>query len=473
MGGFFGVASVTDCVSDLFYGTDYHSHLGTRRGGLAVSGKDGFQRVIHDITFSQFRSKFDSDIPRMRGRTGIGVISDTEDQPLIIGSHLGNYALVTVGAVRNADALVRKAYGKRTTHFSEMSGGEINPTELIATLINREASFEDGIRRAQEQIAGSCSLLLLTGRGIYAARDRFGRTPVVLGQGPSGLAATMETCALPNLGYRVERFLGPGEVLRFDAEGWETLVEPGSRLRVCAFLWIYYGYPSSHYETIGVEAARNRCGALLARRETVRPDCVAGIPDSGIGHALGFSNESGIPYRRPFTKYTPTWPRSFLPRDPVRRHLVARMKLIPIPEFIRGQRLLFCEDSIVRGTQLGGMIRRLEELGAREIHMRAACPPLVFRCPYLNFSRSKAESSLAARKAIRELEGGRIAALREYVLEGSDRFEAMVSRIGADLGLTSLRYQRRADMFEAIGLPADRVCDTCWSGAPCPAPDGP
>lgn len=471
MGGFFGVVSASDCVADLFYGTDYHSHLGTRRGGLAVLGEAGLARTIHDITNSQFRTKFDDDIRRMRGRMGIGIISDTEDQPLLIRSHLGDYAIVTVGAVRNAGELVRQAFRTRTTHFSEMSDGEINPTELVATLINQGSSFEEGIRLAQERIEGSCSLLILTRDALYAARDFLGRTPVILGRGEGKYAATMETCALPNLGYEIERYLGPGEIVRIDADGARTLQPPGDRMQVCAFLWIYYGYPSSHYEAINVEESRNRCGVMLARRETAGADSVSGIPDSGIGHAIGFSNESGIPYRRPFTKYTPTWPRSFMPQDQRMRDLVARMKLIPIPELIRGKRLLFCEDSIVRGTQLRDTIHRLFGIGAAEIHMRPACPPLLFKCPFLNFSRSKSEHDLVTRKVIAELEGSADANLEDYAREGSDRHEAMVGAVARKLGLTTLRYQRRSDMIEAIGLPPESVCTACWSGdeGPCPA----
>ena len=376
MGGFFGVAAKDDCVDDLFYGTDYHCHLGTKRGGLAVKNENGFTRFIHDISNAQFRSKFDDDIRTMKGRAGIGVISDYEDQPLLIGSHLGTYAIVSVGVIKNAEALSRRAFGKRTTHFSEMSGNEINPTELVATLINQEATFTDGITAAQKAVEGSCSMLLLTAEGIYAARDRLGRTPVILGRGPKGFSVTMETCAFPNLGYEPERDLGPGEIVRLSAEGVEQCAAPGPDMRICAFLWIYYGYPASSYEGINVEAARYRCGAALARRDNVTIDFVAGIPDSGTAHAIGYANEARVPQARPFVKYTPTWPRSFMPQSQETRDLVAKMKLIPIKALTTGQRLLFCEDSIVRGTQLKDTIRRLYNYGAKEIHMRPACPPL-------------------------------------------------------------------------------------------------
>jgi amidophosphoribosyltransferase len=471
MGGFFGVASTEDCVEDLFYGTDYHSHLGTMRGGLAVRSDEGFARFIHDITSAQFRSKFEDDLGRLRGRCGIGVISDYEDQPLIIGSHLGVYAIVTVGIVRNLQALAEEAFRKGAgTHFSEMSGAGVNPTELVATLINQEATFEDGIAAAQEAIEGSCSILLLTDRGIYAARDRYGRTPVILGVKAGAVAATLETCALPNLGYEADRLLGPGEIVRFTAEGVEPLSPPGDVMQICGFLWVYYGYPASNYEGINVEVVRNRCGAALARTEKMDIDIVAGIPDSGTGHAVGYAHQAGIPYRRPFVKYTPTWPRSFMPPDQQVRDLVARMKLIPIRELIQDQRLLFCEDSIVRGTQLKDTIQRLYDYGAREVHMRPACPPLVFGCKFLNFSRSRSELALAARKAIKELDAGDVD-LAIYADPDSAEHREMVERIRRRLNLTTLRYQRLADLVEAIGLPKERLCTYCWDGCegPCRA----
>ena len=464
MGGFFGVVSKKDCVPNLFYGTDYHSHLGTKRGGLVTLDEDRFIRFIHDITNAQFRSKFEDDIARMKGKTGIGVISDYEDQPLIIGSHLGRYAIVTVGVVKNADALAQKAFGKRNIHFSEMSGNEINPTELIATLINQQESFELGIKHAQEQIEGSCSLLLLTEEGMYASRDRLGRTPVLIGTGPDGYAATMESCALPNLGYTVAKDLGPGETVLVTPEGIEQKNPPGNHMQICSFLWIYYGYPASSYEGINVEASRYRCGAALARNDDVEVDRVAGIPDSGTAHALGYAAQAQVTYCRPFVKYTPTWPRSFMPQQQNIRDLVAKMKLIPIRELIEGKRLLFCEDSIVRGTQLKDTLQRVYDYGAREIHMRPACPPLVYGCTFLNFSRSRSELDLAARKAIRELEGQDNAHLDEYSNDSSDKYEAMVTRIGEKMGLTSLRYQKLDDMVKAIGMPREKLCTYCWTG---------
>jgi amidophosphoribosyltransferase len=429
--------------------------------------KDGseFTRSIHDISNAQFRSKFEDELPKFRGRLGIGVISDSDDQPLIIGSHLGVYALVTVGRILNIEILVEQAYKRGTTHFSEMGGEGINPSELIATLINQGDTIEDGIQHALESIEGSCSLLLLTGESVYAARDRFGRTPVVLGQKQGTFAVTMESCALPNLGYEITDYLGPGEVVRISRDGIESLKPPGDDLRICAFLWVYYGYPASSYENINVEVVRYRCGEALARTEDCEIDIVAGIPDSGSGHAIGYSNFSGIPYGRPFVKYTPTWPRSFMPVEQRVRELVAKMKLIPISDLIQGKRLLFCEDSIVRGTQLKDTIRRLYGYGAREVHMRPACPPLVFSCRFLNFSRSRSELDLAARRAIKELEGDSDVKLDEYADPTTRHYEAMVNRIRQRLGLTSLRYQRLEDLVAAIGLPKERLCTHCWDGS--------
>jgi len=424
MGGFFGVVSKKDCVQKLFYGTDYHSHLGTRRGGLATLDEDHFNRFIHDITNAQFRSKFEDDILRMKGMTGIGVISDYEDQPLIIGSHLGRYAIATVGVVKNDNILAKKAFVKRGIHFSEMCGNEINPTELIATLINQEESFETGIKNAQDQIEGSCSILLLTEDGIYASRDRLGRTPVIIGKGPDGYAATMESCAFPNLGYTVEKDLGPGETVLLTPEGIEQKNPPGSQMQICSFLWIYYGYPASSYEGINVEGTRYRCGAALAENDNVEVDYVSGIPDSGVAHALGYAARANITYCRPFVKYTPTWPRSFMPQKQKIRDLVAKMKLIPIREWTEGKRIL----------------------------------------KFLNFSRSRSELDLAARKAISELEGQKEANVDEYTNESSDKHNAMISKIGQKMDLTTLKYQKLSNMIRAIGMPKEKLCTFCWTG---------
>ncbi len=465
MGGLFGVISKRDCVSDLFYGTDYHSHLGTKRGGLAVKNADRFNRFIHNIENTQFRSKFEDDILKMYGNKGIGVISDYEDQPVLIRSHLGNYSIVTVGVVQNADTIMQKAFGKGAVHFSEMSGGEINPTELVAAVIDQEATFEEGIQSAQEIIEGSCSMLLLTDKGIYAARDKVGRTPIVIGEKPGSYAATLETCAFPNLGYKITKYLGPGETVLITEDGVEQKNPPGPILQICGFLWVYYGYPASSYETINTEKVRYTCGAYLAQNDNKDADLVAGIPDSGIGHGLGYAAKAGIPFKRPFVKYTPTWPRSFMPQNQDIRDIVARMKLIPIREIIEGQKLLFCEDSIVRGTQLQDTIKRLYEFGATEIHMRPACPPLTYACKFLNFSRSKSELDLAARKAIKNLEGDGNKDLELYSQTGSEKYENMVKNIGDRLQLTTLKYQTLENLVKAIGLPKNRLCTYCWDGA--------
>lgn len=465
MGGLFGVIAKEDCVSDLFYGTDYHSHLGTKRGGLAVQNSDTFTRFIHNIENAQFRSKFEDDILKMHGNKGIGVISDYEDQPVLIRSHLGNYSIVTVGVVQNADTIVQKAFGKGVVHFSEMSGGEINPTELIAAIINQESTFEEGIRSVQEKIEGSCSLLLLTDKGIYAARDKVGRTPIIIGEKPGSYAATLETCAFPNLEYEITKFLGPGETVLITEDGVEQKIPPGPTLQICSFLWVYYGYPASSYEGINTEKVRYTCGACLAQNDDLDVDLVAGIPDSGTGHGLGYAAEAGIPFKRPFVKYTPTWPRSFMPQDQNIRDVVARMKLIPIREIIDGQRLLFCEDSIVRGTQLQDTVQRLFKFGATEIHMRPACPPLTYGCKFLNFSRSKSELALAARKSIKALEGDGDKDLELYSQTGSEKYENMVKNIGERLKLTTLKYQKLENLVKAIGLPKNKLCTYCWDGA--------
>jgi len=463
MGGLFGVFSNTDCVEDVFYGTDYHSHLGTKRGGLAVKNAGGFQRFIKDITTSQFRSKFDRDIKKMHGNKGIGVISDYEDQPLIISSHLGIFAIATVGKINNIEELANEAL-ENGSHFSEMHGSEINPTELVATIISQENTFERGIQKVQNMVDGSCTLLILTDEGIYAARDKLGRTPLVIGKKQGSYAVAMESCAFPNLGYEISKYMGPGEIILIKDNGIKQLVPPGGRLQICAFLWVYYGYPASNYEGINVEAVRYRCGAYLRRDDDLEIDLVAGIPDSGTAHGLGYSNEAHIPYARPFVKYTPTWPRSFMPQEQSIRDTVAKMKLIPIKELIAGKRLLFCEDSIVRGTQLRKQIERLFESGAKEVHMRPACPPLVYGCKFLNFSRSGSELDLAGRWAIKELIGEDLENPEEYTDPESDNYKAMVNVIREKLYLTTLKYQRLENLVKAIGLPKEKLCTYCWDG---------
>jgi amidophosphoribosyltransferase len=465
MGGFFGVATDNDCVNDLFFGTDYQSHLGTMRWGLAVTNMDGIDRIIHDITNTLFRSKFDSDIVSLSGTTGIGVISDYEDQPIMVTSHLGRYAIVTVGVIQNADEIVASAFKKKSAHFAEISHGHVNPTEVVATLINQEDSFAAGLESAQDLIRGSCSILLLTHEGVYCSRDRLGRTPIIIGRKEGGYAATSESCAFPNLDYEIERDLGPGEIVLMTAEGLEQKKAPNECMQMCSFLWVYYGYPSSTYENINVESARNRCGAALARRDKHEVDIAAGIPDSGTAHAIGYAIERGIPYRRPFVKYTPTWPRSFMPQNQGVRDLVARMKLIPIKDLIKDQRILFCEDSIVRGTQLQDIVQRVFEYGAKEFHMRPACPPLVFGCKYLNFSRSRSILDLATRKAIKKIEGTEDTENpQEYADPASDKYAQMVEGIRERLKLTSLQFQQLPDLVEAIGLPKEKLCTYCWDG---------
>ncbi len=464
MGGLFGVVSDSDCVSDLFYGTDYHSHLGTKRGGMAVCNSGGIHRAIHNIENSYFRTKFEPELPMFHGRQGIGVISDTDPQPLIIGSHLGAFGIVTVGRIKNMDELVNRAF-KSKNYFSDTTDGTPNPTEVVARLICQEDSFEDGIRSAQEVIKGSCSMLLLTQKGVYAARDRLGRTALVVGRRQGALAVTCETCALPNLGFEVDHFIGPGEVLLLKADGWEQLVPPGDHMQVCSFLWVYYGYPASEYEEINVEHVRYNCGAALARNDDVEVDLVAGIPDSGIGHALGYANHRKIPYNRPFVKYTPTWPRSFMPQNQEMRDLVARMKLIPVRRLIEGRRLMFCEDSIVRGTQLKENVQILFDYGALEVHMRPACPTLIFPCEFLNFSTSRSTMDLVGRKVIKHLEGEDDTDLNEYARSGSAKNMEMIEQIRKRLRLTTLKYQSLEDLVRAIGLPKERLCTHCWDGS--------
>ena len=476
MSGFFGVVSKSNCVSDLFYGTDYHSHLGTRRAGLAVRGPLGFASRIRDISTSQFRSKFASDAAELSGNMGVGVISDYDDQPLVISSHLGHFAIATVGVIHNPDELVQAVFDNRRTHFSMMGDGEVNPTELIATLINNGDTFAEGIRIAQTSVKGSCSLLLLTPGGLYAARDPHGRTPVVLGRkadskGNPVFAAASESCALPNLGYEVFRELGPGEIVFLaPGEDVQTVRPADTDCRVCTFLWIYYGFPASTYEGSNVEAARYESGRRLAGHDRVEADFVTGVPDSGTGHGLGYAHAAGLPYKRPFVKYTPTWARSFMPPTQSLRDHIAHMKLIPIPSLLKDQRVLFCDDSIVRGTQLRDTARILFGYGVRELHARIACPPLLFGCPFLNFSRSRGNLELIARRIILEMTGkDDDETARGFANPDTPQYAEMVERIREHLGLTSLSYQRIDDCLASIGIPADRLCHYCWTGKDGPA----
>ncbi|GLI33831.1 amidophosphoribosyltransferase [Desulforhabdus amnigena] len=463
MGGFFGVVSKEDCVRELFYGTDYHSHLGTKRGGLAVVNSEGFQRSIHNIENAYFRSKFEPDLANFHGNKGIGVISDYDAQPIIIDSHLGKFAIVTVGKITNIDELRSRAFLKRS-FFSEASAGHINPTELAAMLICEETSFEDGIQNVYTSIKGSCSMLILTEKGLYAARDKLGRTPIVIGKRDGAYAVSSETCAFPNLGFDIDKYVGPGEIVFITAESHEQRKAPGDQMQICSFLWVYYGYPASCYEGINVEQVRYRCGSALARKDDVLVDCVSGIPDSGIGHALGYANEKCIPYMRPYVKYTPTWPRSFMPQNQRMRDLVAKMKLIPVRALIEGKRILFCEDSIVRGTQLQDNVQILYDYGVLEVHMRPACPTLIFPCEFLNFSTSRSTLDLAGRKAIKEIEGRDDKFLDEYATAGTTKNSDMIERIRKRLRLSSLKYQEMDDLVAAIGLPKEKLCTHCWDG---------
>lgn len=468
MGGFFGVASKKECVLELFYGVDYHSHLGTRRGGMATYGKDGFNRAIHNIENSPFRTKFDRDVSEMKGNLGIGCISDFEPQPLLIQSRLGSFAITTVGKINNYDALLEQLYTREHSHFQEMTNGQINATELVAALICEKDSILEGIRYVQEIVDGSMNLLLMTKEGIYAARDRYGRMPIVLGCKEGAYCVSFESHAYINLGYVDYRELGPSEVVFITPESVTTLVEPREEMRICSFLWVYYGYPTSSYEGVNVEEMRYKCGSMLAKRDgdSVHPDIVAGVPDSGTAHAIGYANESGIPYARPFIKYTPTWPRSFMPTDQSQRNLIARMKLIPVHALIENKKLLLIDDSIVRGTQLRETTEFLYQSGAKEVHVRPACPPIIYGCKFLNFSRSKSEMDLITRQIIRKREGDDCPdeVLKEYANPCSCRYAQMIEDLRKEQNFTSLRYHRLDDLLESIGIEPCKVCTYCFNG---------
>ncbi len=466
MGGFFGVAAEKDCTFDLFFGIDYHSHLGTRRGGITVYGEKGFNRAIHNIENSPFRTKFDKDIQEMSGPLGIGCISDYEPQPLMVRSHHGTYAITTVSKINNIKELTERLFEQGHSHFLEMSGGDINATELVASLINQKDNLIDGINYALESVEGSLSLLLLNNAGIYAARDKNGRTPVVIGHKEGAFCASFENFAFHNLGYSEYKELGPGEIVVFDSKSCKTLVHPGENMKICTFLWVYYGYPSSSYEGVSVESMRYRCGQKMAERDTIKPDTVAGVPDSGLAHAIGYSNASGIPFSRPFIKYTPTWPRSFMPTMQSQRNLIAKMKLLAVEELIRDKSLLLIDDSIVRGTQLGETTEFLYQSGAKEVHIRPACPPIMFACKYLNFSRSSSEMDLIARRMIRKLEGEEVSkeVLQEYADPDSEKHKLMVEEIRKELNFTSLSYIRLDDMLDSVGIDKSKLCTYCWNG---------
>ena len=466
MGGIFGVASKNSCTLDLFFGVDYHSHLGTKRGGMAVYGDQGFTRSIHNIENTPFRTKFDGELEELNGCLGIGCISDNEPQPLLIESHLGSFAITTVGKITNKKELIKAAYENGHIHFMGMSGGHINSTELVAALINQKSTLTEGLQYAQDRIEGSMTILLLTSEGIYASRDKYGRTPIVIGKKEDAVCASFESFAYINLGYTDYKELGPGEIVFITPEGVKTLVQPQKEMKICSFLWVYYGYPTSTYEGVNVEQMRYECGRLLARRDSAQPDIVAGVPDSGIAHAIGYANASGVPFARPFIKYTPTWPRSFMPQNQGQRNLIARMKLIPVDSLIRNKKLLLIDDSIVRGTQLGETTEFLYQSGAREVHIRPACPPLMFGCPYLNFSRSSSQLDLITRRIIRDREGDDVSdeVLADYANPDSQNYEEMIEEIRKHLNFTSLRYHRLDDLVESIGLSPCKLCTYCWNG---------
>lgn len=470
MSGFFGVASKEDCVFELFYGVDYHSHLGTRRGGMALySDEDGFDRAIHNIQNSPFRTKFEHDVETMRGTIGIGCISDFEPQPLLMQSKLGSFALTFIGKINNYDELIEECYKNGRTHFNEMTNGQVNVVELLGALISEKETYEDGIRYAQEKVNGSLSLLLMTKDGIYAARDIVGRTPVIIGKKEGAYCVAFESFAYLNLGFEHYKELGPGEIDYITSDEVKVVREKGDKMKICSFLWTYYGYPTASYEGVNVEEMRNRCGEQLAKRDEgkIAPDLIAGVPDSGLAHAIGYSNYTKIPYGRPFIKYTPTWQRSFMPTTQKQRQLIANMKLIPVQSMIEGKKLLLIDDSIVRGTQLRDTTEFLYKSGAREVHVRPACPPLVYGCKYLNFSRSKSEMDLITRRIICELEGTdevEDEVLKQYADSDSPKYKAMVDEICRRLNFTTLEFLRLEDLYKAVELDPCMLCTYCWNG---------
>ncbi len=471
MGGFFGAVSKRDCVLDIFFGVDYHSHLGTRRGGMIIyDEQDGFQRQIHNIENTPFRTKFERDLVGFKGNSGIGCISDTDPQPLLVRSHLGLYAITTVGIINNAETLIEEYFSDHGHQFMAMSSGKVNQTELVAALINQKDSLVEGLQHVQDVIDGSMTTLILTADGIIAARDRFGRLPVLIGKNEDGYCVSFESFAYSKLGYHDEYELGPGEIVFVATDGIQTLQEPGKEMKICAFLWTYYGYPNSRYEGVNVEVMRYQNGRRMAADEQERGvmpdvDFIAGVPDSGVPHAIGYANESKIPFARPFVKYTPTWPRSFMPANQEVRNQVAKMKQIPVPELIEGKKLLFVDDSIVRGTQLRETVEFLYESGAAEVHMRSACPPIMYGCKYLNFSRSNSEMELIARSTVQALEGDEGQKhLDEYADATTERGQCMLKAICEKLHITSLGYQSIEGLIESIGIDPEKICTYCWTG---------
>ena len=465
MGGFFGTVSTRSCVTDLYYGTDYNSHMGTKRGGMATySEEKGFIRSIHNLESAYFRSKFEPNLEKFSGNSGIGVISDTDPQPIIINSHLGKFAIVTVAKIQNIDELEKELLAQGE-HFGELSSGKTNPTELIALLIVRGKNFVEGIENVYNKVKGSCSMLILTEDGIIAARDKWGRTPIVIGKKEGAYAATSESTAFPNLDFTIDRYIGPGEIVRLRPDGIEQMRKPEERMQICSFLWVYYGFPVSCYEGRNVEEVRFNCGYEMGSKDKAEVDCICGIPDSGVGMALGYSEGKGVPYHRAVSKYTPTWPRSFTPSNQELRSLVAKMKLIPNRAMMTGKRLLFCDDSIVRGTQLKDNVKMLFDYGAKEVHMRIACPPLIYGCPFLGFSSSKTDLELMTRRIIKDLEGDENKDLEKYADPDSIQHRRMVQRIADMFGLTSLEFNRVDTLVKAIGLPKCKICTHCFDGS--------
>ena len=467
MGGFFGVVSKKDCVADLYFGIDYHTHLGARRGGMVVSNEQGFDRAIHNIETSPFRLKFADEVDDFKGNIGIGCISDTDPQPLLVHSHLGSFAITTVGRINNVEELKENCFSHGITQFMEMSKGRLNTTELVAALVNQKSSIVEGLTYVQDMIEGSMSVLIMTSEGIYCSRDKLGRTPVVIAKKEDAYCVTFETSAIMNLGYHHVKDLGPGEIVFINCDSFKVLKEAGKDMKMCAFLWVYYGYPTSTYEGMNVEVMRYNCGKEMAKRDSADVDIVAGVPDSGFAHAIGYANASGIQYARPFIKYTPTWPRSFTPQNQVERNLIAKMKLIPVKELIKDQKLLLIDDSIVRGTQLGETTEFLYDSGAKEVHVRPACPPNMFGCKYLNFARFTSEMDLISRRVICDLEGTTdvsLETLQEYADPDTEKYRAMVDEIGRRLNFTSLDYARLDELQRAIGLNPEHLCSYCWNG---------
>ena len=467
MGGFFGVASKSDCTMHLFFGVDYHSHLGTRRGGMAVYGEEGFQKTIHNIQNSPFRTKFENDVEKFKGNIGIGCISDNEAQPLLINSHVGSFAISTVGRINNLNELRDECFENGKVQFLEMNKGLLNPTEMVAALINQKKDIIEGIKYAQDKIDGSMSILLLFPDRIYAARDKYGRTPIIVGKSRNGYCVSFESSAYQNLGYKYVCDLGPGEIVSITATELKREKEPNKCMKMCSFLWTYYGYPTATYENINVETMRYKCGKMLRKRDNIGADAVAGVPDSGIAHAIGYANESGIPFSRPLVKYTPTWPRSFTPSSQSQRNLIAKMKLIAINDLIKNKRLVLIDDSIVRGTQLRETVEYLYDAGVKEVHVRPACPPILYPCKYLNFTRSTSALDLITRRVIANLEGTTDISddvVQEYVNPDSPKYKAMIEEIRKEMNFDSLQYHRIDDLIESIGLDECKLCTYCFNG---------